>query len=60
MAWSSMWIPRGNESNPYRFLFSEDMKAEGFTRVMWEIEGDRESGWSAVRRVSGARTDRFN
>jgi len=22
----------------YRFLFSEDMKAEGFTRVTWEIE----------------------
>jgi hypothetical protein len=23
--------------HPYRFLFSEDMKSEGFTRVMWEI-----------------------
>jgi uncharacterized protein YndB with AHSA1/START domain len=22
----------------YRFLFSEDMKAEGFTRVTWEVE----------------------
>ena len=22
----------------YRFLFSEDMKAEGFTRITWEIE----------------------
>jgi hypothetical protein len=30
--------PVATSPTPNRFLFSEDMKAEGFTRVIWEIE----------------------
>jgi len=31
----------------YRFLFSDEMKAEGFTRVTWEIE-TTQSGFSRL------------
>ena len=40
----------------YRFLFSEEMKAEGFTRITWEIErvSDGFSRLSVTHELEGA------
>jgi uncharacterized protein YndB with AHSA1/START domain len=42
----------------YRFLFTEAMKAEGFTRVTWEIEkaSDRFSRLTVTHELEGAPT----
>ena len=38
----------------YRFLFTEAMKSEGFTRVTWEIER-RQTGFSVSRSLTSSR-----